>query len=101
MIERKVARYILCKIDGREYQIGDTYKSKNQARIDELTELGYLEDGEDPNSQELNNNQEPPAVDTEPTNGEPELPAEEPEQEVGDDPEPTEEMKDTARSKRR
>lgn len=43
MIERKVKRYILCKLDGREYQPGDTYTSKDQERIDYLTDLGYLD----------------------------------------------------------
>lgn len=41
MIECKVIQYILCKLDGREYQVGDVYTG-TQDRIDELIELGYL-----------------------------------------------------------
>jgi hypothetical protein len=46
LLEGKVIRYLLCKLDGREYQIGETYQSTDQSRIDELVDLGYLEKAE-------------------------------------------------------
>lgn len=42
MTEGKVTRYILCKLDGREYIPGDTYEGTPE-RIDELAKLGYLQ----------------------------------------------------------
>lgn len=43
MYKGKVIKYILCKIDGREYQVGEEYTSPTLDRIQELTQLGYLE----------------------------------------------------------
>jgi hypothetical protein len=42
MSEAKVTQYILCKLDGKEYEPGDTYEGSPE-RIAELTKLGYLE----------------------------------------------------------
>lgn len=53
MITRKVKMYILCKLDGKEYQPGETYAAKDQERIDYLTELGYLE------QEDVEENEEP------------------------------------------
>lgn len=54
MAEGKVVRYILCKLDDREYAAGDTYEGSPE-RVEELTRLGYLagsEDAEDPAGEE-------------------------------------------------
>lgn len=42
MTEGKVIRYILCKLDDREYIPGDTYEGTPE-RINELAKLGYLQ----------------------------------------------------------
>lgn len=42
MKESKVIKYILCKLDGREYQAGESYIGSPD-RINELVQLGYLE----------------------------------------------------------
>jgi len=47
MAKGKVIQYILCKLDGQEYNPGDVYEGSPE-RIAELIKLGYLEADEKP-----------------------------------------------------